>query len=221
MSSLDLGTKICNFTTHKSGSWRQKITLSNYACLPPLNKGDDDNVGVKALVAGWGRINGTLLDRGVSRQEVWKYATPPSNVLRDVEGTVISRDVCQQKWNPNNYKDQDEADLANDESMFIHGSQLCVDYPAGRGACAGDSGGPVTYRRADNRHVLIGVVSWGPRPCGVKFPSALQVYFIESIFFSGSQQTRYRHKCGILQGLDRQGTKRKSRILSAINEIWV
>ena len=202
-----LGTKICNFTTQKSGSWRQKITLSNYACLPPLNKGDDDNVGVKAWVYGWGSINATHSKPS---------ETPPSNVLRDVEGSVIARDVCQPKWNPNNYRNQDEADLAKDGSMFIHGYQLCIDYPAGRGACAGDSGGPVTYRRADNRHVLIGVVSWGPRPCGVKFPSALQVYFIE-LSFSGSRQTRYRHKCVTLQGMDRQGTCRKSKILSAIN----
>ena len=174
-----LGTKICNFTTQKSGSWRQKITLSNYACLPPLNKGDDDNVGVKALVAGWGRINGTLLDRGVSRQEVWKYATPPSNVLRDVEGSVIARDACQQKWNPNNCRNPKFCSGTKN----IRDHQLCIDHPAGKGACQGDSGGPVTRAGPDNRHILIGLSSMVEQPCPVKFPSGLQAYFIESIFF--------------------------------------
>ena len=99
---------------------------------------------------------------------------------------------------------------------IIQGHHLCIDHPAGKGDCNGDSGGPVTRAGPDNRHILIGVSSFGALVCGVKFSSALQVYFIE-LSFSGSRQTRYRHKCGTLQGMDRQGTSRKSKILSAIN----
>ena len=150
-------------------------------------------MGRAAWVYGWGRLGDGL---------------PLSNVLMETKGRVITRRICQRKWGIWNGRNP------------VMGFQLCVEHPAGKGDCNGDSGGPVTRAGPDNRHILIGVSSFGALVCGVKFSSALQVYFIE-LSFSGSRQTRSPHKCGILQGLDRQGTKRKSRILSAINEIWV
>ena len=134
---------------------RGKITLSNYACLPQFNDMDDAQQGHTAWVYGWGKlVTGGLI----------------SNVLMETKGEVITREICQRKWGKWNGRDT------------VRGYQLCVDYPAGKGDCNGDSGGPQTRAGPDNRHILIGVSSFGALVCGVKFSSALQVYFIESIF---------------------------------------
>ena len=133
-----------------------KITLSNYACLPRSNKLDDANQGRTAWVYGWGKLGDGL---------------PLSNVLMETKGRVITRRICQQKMGKLNGRD------------IIQGHHLCIDHPAGKGDCNGDSGGPQTRAGPDNRHILIGLSSFGSSVCGVKFSSALQVYFIESIFF--------------------------------------
>ena len=133
-----------------------KITLSNYACLPRSNKLDDANQGRTAWVYGWGKLGDGL---------------PLSNVLMETKGKVITRRICQKKYGKLNGRD------------IIQGYHLCIDHPAGKGDCNGDSGGPQTRAGPDNRHILIGLSSFGSKNCGVKFSSALQVYFIESIFF--------------------------------------
>ena len=135
-----------------------KITLSNYVCLPPSNKLDDDNVGRTAWVYGWGILGDGL---------------PISNVLMETKGRVTTRKICQKKWTLDNGQTE----------HFIEQHHLCIDHPAGKGDCNGDSGGPQTRAGPDNRHILIGLSSFGSSVCGVKFSSALQVYFIESIFF--------------------------------------
>ena len=151
----DLDTKIWKFTTQNLVSGG-KITLSNYACLPQFNDMDDAQQGHTAWVYGWGKlVTGGLI----------------SNVLMETKGEVITREICQRKWGKWNGRDT------------VRGYQLCVDYPAGKGDCNGDSGGPVTRAGPDNRHILIGVSSMVEQPCPVKFPSGLQAYFIESIFF--------------------------------------
>ena len=134
-----------------------KITLSNYVCLPPSNKLDDDNVGRTAWVYGWGILGDGL---------------PISNVLMETKGRVTTRKICQKKWTLDNGQTE----------HFIEQHHLCIDHPAGKGDCNEDSGGPQTRAGPDNRHILIGLSSLGPKNCGVKFSSALQVYFIESIF---------------------------------------
>ena len=130
-------------------------------------------MGVGAWIYGWGRFGGGK--------------TPPSNDIQETRGWIITQNVCQQKWNPNNKRIPKSGSSGSSKTSGpkdIHDHQLCVDHPAGKQACQGDSGGPVTTPRPeDNRHVLIGVLSMAARPCPVKFPSALQVYFIESIFF--------------------------------------
>ena len=43
--------------------------------------------------------------------------------------------------------------------------QLCVG-DGQPSTCSGDSGGPLTCKRSDNRNYVLGVVSWGAATCG-------------------------------------------------------
>ena len=80
-----------------------KITLSNYACLPPSNTVDNANVGRTPWVYGWGRFG----------------AGPElSNVLRETRGEVLTRQICDQKYG---------------RRGFVKGYHICFDNPAGKG----------------------------------------------------------------------------------------
>lgn len=62
----------------------------------------------------------------------------------------------------------------NTSSMInITNSQLCVQGRVNGDACSGDSGGPLmTDSNSSERYVLYGLVSFGPRRCGLSnFPS--------------------------------------------------
>lgn len=48
---------------------------------------------------------------------------------------------------------------------WIFQTTLCTNNPIGQGACVGDSGSPVTFR-----NTVVGLVSWGVRPCGNGMP---------------------------------------------------
>lgn len=47
----------------------------------------------------------------------------------------------------------------------MHNSTICALLGSGSGTCRGDSGGPII-----THNKLIGVVSWGIRPCGAGHP---------------------------------------------------
>lgn len=86
--------------------------------------------GEVATVSGWGRIA--------------DGSTATSTHLRSVTNTIITNAVCAQTFG----------------TAVVIGSTICTATTGGRGACNGDSGGPLTVDRAGSRQ-LVGVVSFG------------------------------------------------------------
>lgn len=96
--------------------------------------------GVRMDVTGWGTT-----EDGYSS---------PLKLKAGVDGWRF--DVCRQKYATKNIQLQD--------------TQMCAGGQEGVDSCGGDSGGPlVSKERLDNRdvYVLSGVVSFGPKPCGL------------------------------------------------------
>lgn len=55
--------------------------------------------------------------------------------------------------------------------ITITSSQLCFQGGRNMDACQGDSGGPLMSERSDSKFILVGLVSFGPRECGISnFP---------------------------------------------------
>lgn len=73
-----------------------------------------------------------------------------SKYLRQVDVPVYSQKTCQAR-----YEDIDVA------------TQLCAGGPGlGKDGCEGDSGGPLSVRSDTGRWYVIGITSFGSRPCG-------------------------------------------------------
>ncbi|XP_055849493.1 phenoloxidase-activating factor 3 isoform X2 [Episyrphus balteatus] len=129
-------------------------------CLPfnNLAKRDVELTGNLAIVAGWSsNIAGT-------HQSELALNKKPS--LQYVRLPIVNRSACAvtyaqfsaNSWTP----------------IFIQPSQICVQGRENMDACQGDSGGPLMDDgTTDNRfrYTLLGLVSFGPRTCGVSnFP---------------------------------------------------
>lgn len=83
------------------------------------------------------------------------YASPE---LLKVELPVITQDSCQRRYNQTS------------TPVKIGPQQLCAGGTPGKDSCQGDSGGPLKQMgmvHNDARFVQYGIVSFGPRFCGV------------------------------------------------------
>ncbi|XP_059053394.1 CLIP domain-containing serine protease HP8-like [Achroia grisella] len=110
-------------------------------CLPFTKKLRDKNlVGLGATVAGWGATEDGL----------------QSPVLLNVELPVLKNQICINAYNG---------------TLRIYDSQICAGGVPDEDSCAGDSGGPLTYpfvlEKLGARNVQIGIVSYGPKRCGM------------------------------------------------------
>ncbi|NXC65666.1 GRAA protein, partial [Anhinga anhinga] len=123
---------------------QKRARLTKAVQLIPLPNSDDDpKPGTICTVAGWGQ---TRSDRKV-----------PSDTLREVNITVISRQIC----NDNKHYGQKPP---------ITNKMICAGSKNGRkDSCFGDSGGPL---RCNN--VMRGITSFGKPECGN--PSGPGVY---------------------------------------------
>ncbi|NWH66646.1 GRAA protein, partial [Geococcyx californianus] len=116
---------------------RKRARLNKAVRLIPLPTSDDDpKPGTTCTVAGWGQTN--------------NHRRNPSDTLREVNITVISRQTCNDK---KHYKN----------NPVITENMLCAGATkGGKDSCYGDSGGPL---RCNN--VMRGITSFGKaNKCG-------------------------------------------------------
>ena len=93
--------------------------------------------GDKTTVAGWGLMpNGSY-----------------SDVLLKVDVKIADQKTCQAAYLKANPDDK------------LDDTMVCAGGEAGKDACTGDSGGPLTVSR-NGEDVLVAVVSWGEAVCG-------------------------------------------------------
>merc|ERR1712121_369956 len=118
----------------------EEVDLRKYtpACLPGPNKSFAEK---KAWAYGWGRTS----SKG-----------PNSNVLLEIELTIIGRQKCQDVMGIQKIAD----------GMICAGAE-------GKDACQNDSGGPLTVPNDDDIHTLVGATSWGE---GCAEPGTYGVY---------------------------------------------
>ncbi|XP_054706614.1 uncharacterized protein LOC129216425 [Uloborus diversus] len=109
-------------------------------CLP---RDEDDFVGEKCYVTGWGE---DAFASGVYSQVMKKVSLP-----------VLEHSECQNKFRK----------TVLGHFFKLHGSFLCAGGKQGEDACTGDGGGPLVCYQPDNTYVLAGIVSWGLE-CGAK-----------------------------------------------------
>ena len=107
-------------------------------CLP-----SNSDINRKVQVAGWGKTEDkTKIDSEIKL----KVALP-----------LVEKAKCQNKY--------------FGAGVILGEGQFCAGGEAGRDSCRGDSGGPLMQReRGDDgtpKWVCVGVVSFGPSPCGM------------------------------------------------------
>ncbi|GIY49567.1 hypothetical protein CDAR_565342 [Caerostris darwini] len=100
-----------------------------------------DYIGEVVTLAGWGHTNGASSAR--------------SDVLQEASFPIISNDQCSRT-----------------HGVSIPSSLICAAVLSeDKGACNGDSGGPLMLLDENDRWKVIGLVSWGRRGCNPKFPT--------------------------------------------------
>ncbi|XP_063897067.1 phenoloxidase-activating enzyme [Helicoverpa armigera] len=111
-------------------------------CLPnkDLTLPENTPQNFSLYAAGWGAVS--------TRQSF-------SNVKLHVELPFVSQDRCQPAYSQPG------------RSVTLWQGQLCAGGVTGKDSCKGDSGGPLMFE--DGRtYEVIGVVSFGPVPCGME-----------------------------------------------------
>ena len=111
-------------------------------CLPTSS--DDialSKSGNTGRVSGWGA-------RGFNKTRTVK-------TLHNVEVPIVDNATCKANHAP---------------KYLVTSNMLCAGKTDGKGdACKGDSGGPLTVKNpSTDKHILVGVVSWGDQVCGKK-----------------------------------------------------
>ncbi|GAB0097788.1 CLIP domain-containing serine protease [Sergentomyia squamirostris] len=109
------------------------------------------NAGTRAIVAGWGSMTAA--------------SNTPSPMLQWVRLPIVDNEGCSGAY---------ARFSANSRTpIIVSEAQMCVQGRENMDACQGDSGGPLMSEGmpGNERYILLGLVSFGPRTCGVSnFP---------------------------------------------------
>ncbi|XP_076762223.1 CLIP domain-containing serine protease HP8-like [Xylocopa sonorina] len=115
------------------------VTFTNY--IKPICLPSTSSFGQKLFVAGWGKT-----ENGSSSNIKLKVALP-----------LTDKQQCQLTY--------------GNAGVALGYGQICAGGQKGKDSCRGDSGGPLmsVERGHDNtgRWIVVGVVSFGPQPCGM------------------------------------------------------
>ncbi|XP_035774276.1 serine protease 7-like [Anopheles albimanus] len=107
--------------------------------------------GQMGIIAGWGSTS--------NRSNV------PSPTLQWLRLPIVDTAACATSYA--------RYSVNSRNPIIVSGNQMCVQGQENRDACQGDSGGPLMNEAVStrDRFVLLGLVSFGPRSCGVSnFP---------------------------------------------------
>ncbi|XP_049536970.1 phenoloxidase-activating factor 3-like [Anopheles darlingi] len=107
--------------------------------------------GQMGIIAGWGSTS--------NRSNV------PSPILQWLRLPIVDTAACATSYA--------RYSVNSRNPIIVSGNQMCVQGQENRDACQGDSGGPLMNEAVStrDRFVLLGLVSFGPRSCGVSnFP---------------------------------------------------
>jgi hypothetical protein len=151
-------------------SWTLEFSDSVFpVCLPTSNLCLKE--GHMLTVSGWGATE-NFEDLGLWEQINDKEMDEDGNFvekehLRSVKVPIEKLNDCI--WTYSNVNSDALGD--NFRETFINQKQICAGGEAGKDACGGDSGGPLTVEDSNGVHTLVGLVSWGDF-CGKEdFPS--------------------------------------------------
>ncbi|XP_034938681.1 CLIP domain-containing serine protease 2-like [Chelonus insularis] len=118
----------------------QDVSFTDF--IKPICLPNDENVPQRVWVAGWGKTE--------SRSD--------SDVKLKLALPISDRQACLERY--------------GSASVFLGDSQLCAGGQRGKDSCRGDSGGPLmaveSTRDGFKRWTTVGVVSFGPSPCGMQ-----------------------------------------------------
>lgn len=118
----------------------REVPFTNY--IKPICLPSNGSLAQKAHVAGWGKTE--------DKSE--------SNVKLKVSLPIVDKNMCVATY--------------KNAGVTLGQGQICAGGQRGKDSCRGDSGGPLmsVERTPDNmvRWIAIGVVSFGPSPCGMQ-----------------------------------------------------
>lgn len=115
------------------------VSFTNY--VKPICLPADGSIGQKLYAAGWGKTENRTA----------------SNVKLKVSLPYVEKDQCQITY--------------GNAGVNLGAGQICAGGQRGKDSCRGDSGGPLMAlertREGTGKWSAIGVVSFGPSPCGM------------------------------------------------------
>jgi len=128
-------------------SWQTKGDISLFKLAEPVDFSKDKHlVPICLAKSGLDVLNMTCSTSGWGRTSLTK---PPPDVLQTVDTKIITNELCEKE---------------NGGVRHVQEGNICSGgQEEGKGACFGDSGGPLQIK-LDGAWTQVGIVSWG-KPC--------------------------------------------------------